>query len=173
MPGLRRTISAAVIELGVRGLTMKTISFTISGQPQAQKRHRDRRGGGKYDPSAKEKKEFLAKCMQYKPETPLDEPIALAVNCYFARPKSHYRTGKFSHLLKRGIPEYHTNKPDGDNILKFIGDALGGLFWSDDRIICYQLVTKVYSIKPKTVIAITKFDPFRIGFLPIRSGEVK
>ena len=44
--------------------------------------------------------------------------------CFFQRPKSHYRSGKNSDLIKLvKIGEYHVHKPDLDNIVKAAQDA--------------------------------------------------
>jgi len=56
----------------------------------------------------------------------------------FARPKSHYRTGRFAGLLKEAAPRCHLGKPDLDNLVKAAVDALGhwdgrpALVWADD-----------------------------------------
>lgn len=56
----------------------------------------------------------------------------------FQRPRSHYRAGRFAHLLKASAPVDHTSKPDLDNLIKAAIDALGdwdrkpALIWADD-----------------------------------------
>ena len=64
---------------------------------------------------------------------------------HMPRPKSHYRTGKYSHLLKDNIPIYHTSRPDIDNLIKFYLDCMTGLYWKDDADIYDVHATKVYS----------------------------
>ena len=61
------------------------------------------------------------------------------------RPKAHYRSGRYSHLLKNNAPTLHTSKPDIDNIIKFYLDAMTGLFWKDDASICAVEAAKSYS----------------------------
>lgn len=36
----------------------------------------------------------------------------------------------------------HTKKPDGDNLEKFLNDALNGIVWSDDSNIAWLLRSK-------------------------------
>jgi len=123
------------------------IKFEIPGNPQALKRHRTFRKGnftGTYDPSKGDKTDFLAKAMAMKPEVPFDEPLSVTLTFVFGRPKSHFRTGKFSHFLKDNAPYWHTKTPDADNLAKFICDALNGSFWKDDSRICKLKVTKMY-----------------------------
>ena len=133
------------------------IEFTVLGDPKAQKRHKHFKKGefvGVYDPSAKDKKDFIAAIYQYAPETPIDEPIFLQANFYFQRPKSHFRTGKNSHLLKDNAPVMHTGTPDVDNCYKYLSDSMNKIFYRDDSLICSIQVTKQYSDKPRTEITI-------------------
>ncbi len=133
----------------------KDISFTIPGNPKALKRHRRiKKSTLHYDPSAKDKDIFLAIAYKHRPDKPIDSPISIDVNCYFQRPKSHYRTGKYSHLLKPNFPIYHISTPDCDNLVKFICDALNGVFWRDDRYIYSVFIQKLYDTVPRTEIKI-------------------
>ena len=102
------------------------ISFTISGKPIALKRHRVSRRGGMYDPSSKDKKDIWLQIAKYKPKKPLTGFISFRITFYFPRPKSHYRTGKYSHLLKANARAFHSVKPDIDNLVKFYLDTLQG-----------------------------------------------
>ena len=121
------------------------IKFTIPGKPKALKRHRSTRKGRMYDPSAKDKHQMWLQIAKYKPKHPLAGDIMLKAIFYMPRPKSHYRTGRYSHLLKSNAPKLHTSKPDIDNIAKFYLDALTGSFWRDDAIVCALEATKVYA----------------------------
>jgi len=60
-----------------------------------------------------------------------------------ARPQSHYRTGKFSHLLRDNAPRLHSVKPDLDKLLRSTGDALtaAGVYADDCRL------AQIYAIK--------------------------
>lgn len=124
---------------------MKAIRFEVYGNPVALKRHSPRRYGGNYDPSEGDKADFLAKSMQYRPKKPFDGPVSLQVLAFFTRPKYHF--GK-----RKGIPYikpahetgYHIVKPDADNLMKFIKDALTGVFWVDDCIVCDESIQKLY-----------------------------
>ena len=139
------------------------IEFFVPGKPQALKRHRTyRMPNGKtvrVDPSRTAKDDFLAKAMEHRPEEPLRGPIYLGVKCLFPRPKSHYRTGKYAHTLKDNAPQWHTSVPDTDNILKFIGDALNGIFWLDDRQIVWVRAMKRYGDTPGIEIKIEDIQP--------------
>ncbi len=120
------------------------IKFELFGNPKTLKRHR-RRGGSKghYDPSAGDKADFLALAHQHRPDKPFEGPLRVRLWFVFPRPKSHYGTGKKAGVLKGHWPEiYHAQTPDIDNLMKFVCDALNGVFWKDDRQIAVAQVHK-------------------------------
>lgn len=47
-----------------------------------------------------------------------------------------------------------TTKPDGDNILKAICDALNGVAWKDDVQVCDFIIRKRYSMTPGVAVRI-------------------
>lgn len=137
---------------------METITIQVLGEPNAQKRHRSVRMGGftrQYDPSSADKGDFLSLVHKHAPETPYSVPLQLDLRFYFSRPKSHYKTGKNAHLLKDNPPEYHTSRPDIDNLSKFVMDALNKVYWKDDSYIVSCTVQKMYSDKPRTEIEVS------------------
>jgi len=135
------------------------IRFTVFGNPKGLKRHRTFRTKKGFnvnvDPSKEDKAAFLTIAAQNKPDVPFNEPIKLIVHAYFPRPKDHY--------LKSGLritaPYWHTGTPDADNILKFVGDALNGIFWKDDKCISGAMVTKEYTEgTPRVMIEISQLN---------------
>ncbi len=133
---------------------MDNINITIKGKPIALKRHRSTRRGIMYDPSSKDKFIIWNQIKKYKPRNPIKSPVTLFVTFYMPRPKKHYRTGKFKHLLKDDVPEYHTNTPDLSNLIKLYEDILQPSFYLDDSQICRIQAEKVYSKQPRTEIII-------------------
>ena len=132
---------------------MPKIEFTVLGNPKALKRHRTFRRGnfvGQYDPSVKEKDDFLVLAHQHAPPQPIDVPVKLRVEFLFARPKSHYRKG----ILKQDAPITHIGRPDIDNLIKFIMDSLNGVYWKDDSIIYDIVSSKYYDEIPRTDVII-------------------
>ena len=123
------------------------ISFTIIGKPIPLKRHRVARNGRMYDPSHKDKKQIWLQIAAYKPRRPLAGDISLKLTFYMPRPKSHYRTGKRSHVLKAKAPVFHSVRPDIDNLIKMIADIIQGKdrMIIDDSQICALSSIKVYS----------------------------
>lgn len=58
--------------------------------------------------------------------------VSIQMAFSFARPKNHYRTGKYSHLYKDSAPNSHTQKPDTDKLIRAVLDALTGVCYADD-----------------------------------------
>ena len=92
------------------------------------------------------------------PKTPLNG--ALTVKITFAMPysKKHYRTGKYAGQLKPNAPIEFINKPDIDNLLKFVMDAGNKVLWNDDCRIWRVVMEKVYSVEPGTEIIVEEKD---------------
>ena len=125
---------------------MNTIEFTAMYPPTSLKRHRHSKcGKHTYDPSSKEKSEFVSKIKKFIPSAPLKGPIKAVLNFYEKRPKSHYRTGKMSEMLKKSAPKFNTSKRDIDNFVKFVLDSLNKKMYIDDSQIFEIVCGKYYS----------------------------
>lgn len=62
-----------------------------------------------------------------------DQPLHVAMNFYFLRPKAHYGTGKNEGLLKQSAPEHYAQTPDIEKLARAVADALTGIVYADDR----------------------------------------
>ena len=127
----------------------------VFGKPVSQKRHRHTFQKGRirnYDPSSKEKTKFRKEIAKLSLKKLSKGAISLSLTFYMPRPKAHYRTGKFKHLLKHNSPSIHIVKPDIDNLAKFIMDSLQGILWNDDCFVSVLEAKKIYSSKPRTEI---------------------
>lgn len=71
----------------------------------------------------------------------LQGPLAVEIEFHFAKPKS----------VKR---EYHTVKPDLDNLQKAVLDSLNGIVWRDDAQITDLQGRKWYADKPKIIVRV-------------------
>jgi len=126
------------------------IEFTVYGDPKSLKRHRTTKTGIQYDPSKADKADFLAMAMKHRPNVPFNEPLAVVIVAEFARPGRHYNKKG----LRPDAEEYCIKTPDADNIIKFVCDALNGVFWKDDKVIADVRCVKLYNETPKITIAI-------------------
>ena len=137
------------------------IIVQIRGNPRSQQRHRHNKQGKfviTYDPSSKDKDDFLAQIISKAPKEPFDEPLRVDLYFYMNRPKSHFGTGKNHGTLKKSAPRWHTSVPDADNLAKLVLDSMNKSFWRDDSIICYSRIVKQYSKTPFIKIVISSID---------------
>ena len=153
---------------------MKRIYWTIDGKPKAQKRHRDRADGRKYDPSAQDKREFNLQSRQYAPQSPIAGPVLLYVVFYMPVPKGALKRlkGLIGNLDEMHVDfsprpivtvhpntifkneQMHIKRPDVDNLLKLVKDSLNGLMWVDDSQVQIGGAFKILSHNPRTEIEI-------------------
>lgn len=62
-------------------------------------------------------------------------PVSLSVKFLMPRPKS----------LKGSERAWHLTTPDTDNLVKAVKDALTGICWVDDAIVCREMSSKEYA----------------------------
>lgn len=86
---------------------------------------------------------------------PLDEPVAVAITVVLSIPASW--SGKQQQLAAAGarLP----GGSDLDNYIKAATDALNGIAYRDDRLICELHARKVYSRQPGIVITVAPARP--------------
>lgn len=111
-----------------------------------------------YDPGTAEgwKGQIAAAAMPHKPAAQLEGPLHVTLLFRFARPKSHWSKKG----LKPTAPEYHTSKPDADNLAKAVLDCITQLgFWRDDAQVAALDVRKKYAnAEPFCEITITPIE---------------
>lgn len=134
---------------------MSRLAFTVNGIPGAQgsKRHV---GHGVMVESSKKVKPWRSDVKAAAEAAHLasdewdraDGPIGLHVTFRFARPRSHYRTGRNAHVLRDTAPIYVTSRGAGDvdKLLRATADALtaSGVI-ADDVFIVAVHALKVYA----------------------------
>jgi crossover junction endodeoxyribonuclease RusA len=64
---------------------------------------------------------------------PTSDPVKVGIVFVFARPKSHFRAGRYRHLLKAGVPEVPSK--DLDKLIRAVLDALTGVVYVDDKLV--------------------------------------
>jgi len=76
-------------------------------------------------------------------ERGLDGPMHVELVFRLPRPKAHYRTGKFSHLLKDSAPGDEGSRCDVDNLSKVILDKITRSgYWVDDSSVVFLSARK-------------------------------
>lgn len=151
---------------------MTNIEFTATGQPIPQPRYvKSKRHGGFYVPKTKKGAHpiyawrLLVQTFgdMVRPQLLMDGPLAVSLRFYLPRPKAHYRTGRFSGVLKDSAPKFpaeHHN--DCDNLAKAVLDALNGILWVDDGLINDLHVTKQYG-EDRPGVDVTVASALEIG----------
>ncbi len=129
--------------------------FTIPGEPMGKARPRICRNGHSFTPKKTVNYETLVKEMYSiaKGEYYENKQLAITVKAYFSIPESKSRKQK--ELMINGVIQ-PTKKPDCDNILKIICDALNGVAYKDDSQIVAARITKWYADKPEVVVEISE-----------------
>ncbi len=85
---------------------------------------------------------------------PLDCALLVEMTFVMPRPKGHYRTGKFSNVLRDDAPTHHTSAPDALKLARSTEDALTGIIWNDDSRTAKLIVEKVYGERPGVRITV-------------------
>lgn len=82
----------------------------------------------------------------------LEGPIALDVELYVTRPKAHYAVSGALSAVGRRMPRPSNRKPDLDNAVKLIMDALNTRAWADDVQVVELFVGRAWADVPQTTI---------------------
>jgi Holliday junction resolvase RusA-like endonuclease len=133
------------------------ISFTVPGKPGAKGRPRISTRGGfarAYTPAetvSYENKVAFAGRDAMAGRQMLDQPLRLRVMAIFDVPASWSGKKKVKAMSGEIRP---TGKPDADNVLKIVGDALNGIVWRDDSIIVEATVIKSYGAAPGVCVMV-------------------
>ena len=134
------------------------VEFELFTRPIPQARHRHRNGGkGTYDPCSEQKQEFVRQALQVCAQPPVADrakPFRCSLEFCFARPKSHYlKSGR----LRKGARALATGRPDVDNLIKFVFDALNGVYFVDDAQCVQVAASKAYAQHNKVGVKLQFF----------------
>lgn len=134
------------------------IEFTVYGEPVAQGRPRFAVIAGHaraYDPKkSRDYKDYVKlAATEHAPPRLIEEPVELVVKVFRPIPKSFSK--KKAEAAEAGQLRPIT-KPDADNYLKGIKDALKSVIWKDDSQIVDSYTSKWYSHRPRVEIQIKK-----------------
>lgn len=134
------------------------IRFVVPGEPVGKGRPRIVTYNGHthgYTPAKTASYENLVKLMfreqTDRPYFDRNHELALRIDARFAIPKSAGKRAR--HEMEIGIRR-PTKKPDADNLIKTIADALNGLAYHDDSQIVYAEVMKHYGEQPETIVTL-------------------
>ncbi len=135
---------------------MKTvIQFVVEGEPKGKERPRFCHNGQIYTPKQTTTYEqqiifdYYKQCGNVKFEE--NSQLELFVRAYYKIPKSASKKKRIAMLCEEIRP---TKKPDGDNILKAVADALNGVCYKDDKSIVKMSIEKFYSDMPRIDVVV-------------------
>ena len=135
------------------------IELIVYGNPVAQGRPRFSGQGGfvkAYDPiQSKSYKQLIRLELQpllSDPDfTPIDKACCLKLTVFRAMPKSFSKKKREEASLGYIRP---TTKPDTDNYVKGVLDALNGTALKDDSVVCEIFARKFYSERPRIEVVL-------------------
>lgn len=118
--------------------------FYIDATPIGKGRPRVTRHGTYTPKKTQEYEKYVKHCFVKSCEAPapLGRPLFCIIRAYFPVPKS-YTKKQHAELPEKP----YTKKPDADNIVKSILDALNGIAYEDDSAICEIYCTKYYTAR--------------------------
>lgn len=140
---------------------MRAINFTVPGPPKGKQRPRVVRRGGKsitYTPKETVAAEQAVR-FYFEGEAPpnwkaWEGPVRVEILAYFQHPQSWPKWKR-----ELGEFQYATCRPDVDNILKLVCDALNGVAWKDDRQVVVALTIKCWTTgEPCTIVELRFLD---------------
>jgi Holliday junction resolvase RusA-like endonuclease len=133
----------------------QAITVAISGEPVAKGRARITRRGFAYTPAATRKYEAhgrLAAQLAMDGRPPIDGPVLISVRVELPVPSS-WSARKRAAALTGGIRP--TSRPDVDNYVKAVLDALNGIVLADDALVVELRATKQFGTVPQMVATIS------------------
>ena len=139
---------------------MQKLKFEVPGSPIGQGRPKFSTINGHakaYDPEKSRNykayvKLLATQAMREQGFTMIDGPCCLDILAFFEVPKSKSKKFREAALADQERP---TKKPDADNIIKAIQDALNGLVYKDDAYIVRLACQKFYSDNPRVEVFVT------------------
>lgn len=134
------------------------VSFSVPGEPQGKGRPRFSCRSGRTITRTPDKTVLYENLIvtEYQVQMgsvrfPDDAQLGMSVWAYYSIPKSASK--RKQEAMKAGTVR-PTKKPDADNVLKCVADALNGIAYRDDAQIVSVIVEKFYDEKPRVDIGI-------------------
>lgn len=139
------------------------IKLTIKGEPIAQARPRFTTRNGCTRAYNTNRVSSYKKLIQLEAKGKVDEllekPLHVAITVLRSVPKSFSKKKRELALKREILP---TQKPDLDNYIKIILDALNGVIWEDDKQVCILTVAKFFSDNPRIELQISEMNTWII-----------
>ena len=134
---------------------MSTVVFVIPGVARGKQRPRATRTGRVYTPKQTVNQEAYIKMLAataMRGLAPFVGPLEATFSISVAIPKSFTRQQR--KLIDEGNL-YPTSKPDIDNVVKLLCDAMNGIVYADDKQIVDLYVSKIYEDSASTTVMVS------------------
>lgn len=131
---------------------MTGFTIVIPGKPTGKGRIRFNGKQSFIDKATAQAERDVLGCWIDAGEPRLDGPVQLLITLVIERPKGHFRKG--GELAAEGLrhPYPENQKPDVDNALKLVMDALNGRAWRDDVQVVDVGINRQWGPRAETVI---------------------
>ena len=114
------------------------VRLWIPIKPMGAPRPRVTKNGTYNDPKYTAYKYAITLTAKSKKPTIIEGPVFMKIEFFFDIPQSWSKS-------KRESAKWHTSKPDADNLIKGVKDALNGIVYKDDAQVCFVQARKQYS----------------------------
>ena len=132
--------------------------FEMLGSIQGKARPRmNTRTGRAYTPTKTKLYEYSLRqwfCMNYPNFKPIEGRVKVSIIAYFEIPKSTSKKKEAEMLANIISP---TKKPDADNIVKIVLDAMNKFAFKDDTQVTKLEIEKKYSRTPRIYVKIEEY----------------
>lgn len=133
---------------------MQKRTFVIEGQPQGKGRPRFTRQGHAFTPQkTKDYENLIAQSFKAAGGKVLEGYVAISIDAFYKIPKA--TTKKNRELIEQGVLKPAV-KPDIDNVIKAVLDALNGLAYNDDNQVIKVKAEKHYAEEPFVAVEVFK-----------------
>lgn len=132
------------------------VEFTIDGKPQGKGRPRLSYGRIKTPEQTVIYENYIKLLYRSTVKEYFEGPIRLIIKAYYPIAKSDSKKKKEDKL--KGIIRPHNIKPDVDNVIKVIADALNGVAYKDDTQIVELSTVKYFSDRARVEVAIQSIN---------------
>lgn len=116
------------------------LSFEVPGVPVGKARPRVTRNGTYVPKRTKQYMDTIREAYGWR--YLFDGPVFMEVYAWFPMPK---RMTKRDRKRIEELDYLYTHKPDGDNVLKAVKDALNGMAYADDAQVAYESILRKYA----------------------------
>ena len=145
-------------------MSNRVLDVWIPGRPRPQGSMKTFMAGGHAharhsDPTLSHRAHVISTLAENWQRDPLAGAVVVDVVFTFARPKSHYGTGRNADVIKESAPEHHTQPADADKLSRLLLDGLemAGIVRNDSQV--WKLnITKLWGSDDSTHLLLRGSD---------------